>query len=150
MSTYDDLKARWAAEKLEGDQVSYEDCVLSHVVSASDFVAELHRLGNATYDLRLVSAAKAVFECGLVDKKGSWRSDFPQSAINYREICEIMAYELVEFWVVQEGLSLRLACARVTVTLCWEGNSFEAATKTWSGSGVNDRGQHVPEISIAP
>jgi hypothetical protein len=100
MSTYDHLKARWAAAKLEGDQVSYEDCVLSHVVSASDLVSELHRLANATNDLRFLSAAKAICEYNLVDKKGSWRYDFPQSAINYREICEIMAYELVEFWVI--------------------------------------------------
>lgn len=123
---YDAAEAFWIGRQKNDYKGAV--AVLRHKISASDLIHTLEELGACTSDRRFYSAVDALRESRLVEGL-QWVEATPYGFVNTLESrFRLTAFVLVEK-LIEEGLSLRLACATSAANIGFPGNSFLAAVK---------------------
>jgi hypothetical protein len=108
--------------------MSYRRLERPEGLRAPDFVQELERLALEWGDRRFAHCVRALFELGIVNKRGDRfiRKRGPH-ATSLKESAKAYAVTKVRALTKDHGLSKWEACAVVAEDLVWEAASFEAA-----------------------
>jgi hypothetical protein len=108
--------------------MSYRGLTRPEGLRATDFVQKLERLALEWGDRRFAHCVRALFELGIVNKKGDRfaRKRGPH-ATSLKESAKAYAVTKVRALIKDRDLSEWEACAVVAEDLVWEAASFEAA-----------------------
>jgi hypothetical protein len=127
--TYNEYQQRWERER-EHRRLGHRR-LARHPTTGSAFVRELELLWELTSDERFQSALNALRELSLINEDSSWNKEIRSKAKAQARDEDSLAW-FVEKMVSEDGMPVRVACARAVVYSFGgldDCSSFDAAVK---------------------